>query len=64
MWTVRTVTGFALLGGGLAMLALPGPGLLAIAAGLGILAGEFHWARRLLEHMKGAADRMRSHTKR
>jgi hypothetical protein len=64
MRTVRTVTGFALVGGGLAMLALPGPGLLAIAAGLGMLAGEYHWARLLLAHLKGAAARVRSHTKR
>lgn len=34
---------------GLAMLALPGPGLLVIAIGLGILALEFVWAERLLE---------------
>ena len=41
----------ALIGGtvlllGLAMLILPGPGVLVIAAGLGILATEFLWARR------------------
>src|SRR5918999_6449599 len=34
---------------GLAMLVLPGPGLLVIALGLGILALEFAWAERLLE---------------
>ena len=45
---------FALLGFtvvliGLAMLVLPGPGLLVIAAGLGMLALEFAWAERVLE---------------
>jgi hypothetical protein len=64
MRTVRTVTGFALLGGGLVMLALPGPGLLAIGAGLGMLASEFPWAHRLLTNMKSAASRMRPHARR
>ena len=40
--------GFLLLGAGLAMLVLPGPGLLVIAIGLGILALEFAWADWLL----------------
>lgn len=52
--------GFALFGflvvlTGLAMLVLPGPGLLVIAVGLGILALEFAWAERLLER---TVDRM------
>jgi uncharacterized protein (TIGR02611 family) len=42
------------------MLVLPGPGLLVIAIGLGILALEFVWAERLLERtvdkMEDAAD--------
>jgi uncharacterized protein (TIGR02611 family) len=46
------IAGFALLVAGIAMLALPGPGLLTIAAGLAILAREFHWARRLLDRLK------------
>jgi len=45
------------------MLALPGPGLLTIAAGLGMLAGEFPWAHRLLGHIKSAAYRVRPHTR-
>ena len=57
--------GFALFGflvvlAGVAMLVLPGPGLLVIALGLGILALEFAWAERLLERtvdrMEDAAD--------
>ena len=51
----KIVAGFALLGAGAAMVVLPGPGWLTIAAGLAILAGEFHWARRALERLKQTA---------
>ncbi len=37
---------------GLAMVALPGPAVLVIPAGLAILATEFIWARRLLNRLK------------
>lgn len=33
---------------GVAMLVLPGPGLVVIAAGFGLLAAEYPWARRLV----------------
>jgi putative transmembrane protein PGPGW len=39
--------GFALVGVGGLLLVLPGPGLLVIAAGLGLLSLEFRWAARL-----------------
>jgi uncharacterized protein (TIGR02611 family) len=64
--------GFALFGflvvlTGIAMLVLPGPGLLVIAIGLGILALEFAWAERLLERtvgrMEDAADTVRRASK-
>ena len=42
------LTGFLIVLGGIAMLVLPGPGLLAIAIGLALLALEFAWAERLL----------------
>jgi xanthosine utilization system XapX-like protein len=45
------------------MLALPGPGLLAIVAGLGMLAGEFQWARRLLDRVKDTANHVRRLTR-
>jgi uncharacterized protein (TIGR02611 family) len=41
--------GFTVVLVGLAMLVLPGPGLLVIAVGLGMLALEFAWAERVLE---------------
>ena len=40
--------GFVVLVAGIAMLVLPGPGLLVSAIGLGLLALEFRWAERLL----------------
>jgi uncharacterized protein (TIGR02611 family) len=54
----RIVAGFALLGLGIVLLALPGPGALTIALGLGMLATEFAWARRLLTRFKNGVARM------
>ena len=48
-----------LLGAGIAMLALPGPGWLAIGAGLTMLASEFLWARRLLDRMNQSLNQVR-----
>lgn len=65
-WTMNEVLryakiagGFLLLAAGIAMIALPGPGWLTIVAGLAILAGEFLWARRLLDRLKGQFNRLR-----
>ncbi len=41
---------------GLAMVVLPGPAFVVIPAGLGILATEFVWARRLLRRMRDSAQ--------
>lgn len=49
------VVGFAVLVVGLVMLLLPGPGLLAVLAGLGILSRELPWAERLLTYAKRRA---------
>lgn len=54
---IKIVFAFTLLIGGVAMLVLPGPGLLVIFAGLAILSGEFVWAKRLLERLKAGAQR-------
>jgi uncharacterized protein (TIGR02611 family) len=43
------LAGFTVVLIGIAMLVLPGPGLLVIAAGLAMLALEFAWAERILE---------------
>lgn len=46
------IIGSAIVLAGIVMLVLPGPGLLAIFAGLGLLATEFSWAARLLRWAK------------
>jgi len=43
------IAGVAILGAGIAMLALPGPAFVVIPVGLAILSLEFTWAERLLE---------------
>jgi hypothetical protein len=48
----RMAFGWALLIGGVAMLALPGPGLVTIGFGLAVLARDFVWAERTLERIK------------
>ena len=55
----RVVTGFTLLLAGLVMLVTPGPGWLVILLGLGLLAAEFVWARRLMDRIKRESDRVR-----
>ena len=49
------IIGFVVLFGGLAMMILPGPGILGIIAGLGILSRELTWAERMLEYAKEKA---------
>ena len=44
--------GAVLIVAGLVMLVTPGPGLLAIAAGLSLWAKRFGWAQRLLQSVK------------
>jgi uncharacterized protein (TIGR02611 family) len=51
-----TIAGFAVLLAGLAMLVLPGPGIVVILAGLAILATEYVWAQRLLRIAKEKAN--------
>ncbi len=43
------ILGVAVLAAGVAMLALPGPGVVVIIVGLVILATEFAWAERMLD---------------
>ncbi len=53
------IAGFTLLAAGVVMLVIPGPGILAILLGLGLLAAEFVWARRLMERIKQEGGRVR-----
>jgi Putative transmembrane protein (PGPGW) len=58
---VKTVV-VATLGGlltlaGIALLVLPGPGFVLVAAGLAVLATRFSWARKPLDYAKDKAER-------
>ena len=61
-WISRTakrlavlLIGASILGAGVAMLALPGPGIVVILVGLAVLATEFAWAERALDRAAGTA---------
>ena len=54
----KIIAGFALLPVGVVMLPLPGPGWLVIFVALAILAGEFVWARNLMDRLKQAGARL------
>jgi len=45
---------------GIVMLVTPGPGWLVTLLGLGLLAAEFVWARRLMDRIKREGERMRN----
>jgi uncharacterized protein (TIGR02611 family) len=55
----RIVAGFTLLLVGVVMLVTPAPGWLVILLGLGLLAAEFVWARRLMDRIKREGGRLR-----
>ncbi len=55
----RIVGGFTLLLIGVVMLVTPGPGWLVIFLGLGLLAAEFVWAKRLMDRIKHEGGRVR-----
>jgi uncharacterized membrane protein len=53
------IAGFTLLLAGGVMLVTPGPGIPVILLGLGMLAAEFVWARRLMDRIKKEGGRVR-----
>ncbi len=53
------LAGFTLLLAGVIMLVTPGPGILTILLGLGLLAAEFVWARRLMDRIKRQGVRLK-----
>ena len=57
---VLEVLGWALVIGGIAALVLPGPGLLALFAGLVLLSQQYAWAERRVEPVKQRAVRAAS----
>lgn len=52
-----TVFGAVLVLAGVAMLVLPGPGIVVVALGFAVLGTEYAWAARALERTKRAASR-------
>ena len=56
---IIAIIGFTVLLIGLAMIVLPGPAFIVIPVGLGILALEFAWARRLLKRVKYKIQNLR-----
>lgn len=52
---VISVLGGALVVAGLAMLVLPGPGILVVALGFAVLGTEYAWAASALERTKRTA---------
>lgn len=57
---VVTTVGALVLLAGLVMMVAPGPGIVGIALGLGILATEYEWARRWLEKARDKAHDARA----
>jgi uncharacterized protein (TIGR02611 family) len=53
---VVTALGVVVIGAGLVMMVTPGPGIVGILVGLGILATEWHWAERWMHAMKARAQ--------
>ena len=52
-----TAVGAALVAAGLAMLVLPGPGILVVAIGFAVLGTEYAWAAVAFERTKKAAEK-------
>jgi hypothetical protein len=59
-----SVVGGALVLAGLAMLVLPGPGILVVALGFAVLGTEYAWAASALERTKQTAGQVGQAAKR
>ncbi len=57
---IKIVIGFTVLIIGVVMIALPGPAVVVIPIGLGILATEFVWAKHLLKRFKDGANNLKN----
>jgi UPF0716 family protein affecting phage T7 exclusion len=61
----ETVIGWLLIVAGIVMLVTPGPGLVALLAGLAVLARHYRWAEwlkvRTLTRVHDSATRLRAH---
>lgn len=67
-WVGVAIVGSTFIVAGVAMLVLPGPGLVFIALGVAVLATEFAWAEAVLRRMKetgsAAMNRVRASRRR
>jgi uncharacterized protein (TIGR02611 family) len=54
---VVALIGLTIVGIGIAMIVLPGPAIVVIPIGLGVLATEFVWARKLLHDIRARFPR-------
>ena len=54
------LAGFTLLALGMVMIFTPGPGTPVILMGLGLLAAEFVWARRIMDRIKRETARLKN----
>jgi Putative transmembrane protein (PGPGW) len=54
-----TAIGALLVAAGLALLVLPGPGLVVIACGLTVLSTQYEWAKKLLDRVRRALPKGR-----
>ncbi|PJC45027.1 hypothetical protein CO038_00705 [Candidatus Pacearchaeota archaeon CG_4_9_14_0_2_um_filter_39_13] len=61
---VLSVFGVTLLIVGVALLVLPGPGILVIFIGLVVLAGEYVWAKKFLKKFREESGKIRKKIKR
>jgi len=57
---ITIVIGFTVILLGIAMLILPGPGIVTIIMGLAILGTEFVWARRLYRRFEKGANSIKN----
>jgi uncharacterized protein (TIGR02611 family) len=57
------VAGIVLLAAGLAMMVLPGPGIVVTLLALALLAREYTWARKLLDVCREKASRTAARAK-
>lgn len=59
---VVSILGISVISSGIAMLVLPGPGLVVMILGLGLLAAEWDWAKRLLIVARDKAELAKAKT--
>ncbi len=54
------IFGFTILLLGIALLFLPGPGILIIILGLFVLSAEYVWAKRLMNRVKSGVNKIKN----